>query len=200
MHRESTHSLAAVLGMKMHPPYFVIPIFRSVGVCGHLLTIGSFLVFRCLTIIRQKGTQVTRRSIKTINQKYEGQKFVGTEVLYLRKIIEINENEVFEGVFPVFNSIFTVLLPYNLRTATDSKQFRYCTKQLRKQIENNTQLELLFTPKQLEKIKCIDARISGLTWHHNEVPGVMQLVNRNEHNRCRHTGGRKIWGGGSCCR
>lgn len=45
-----------------------------------------------------------------------------------------------------------------------------------------------------------EPRISGLTWHHTEHPGVMQLVNSNVHSMCRHTGGRSIWGGGSDCR
>lgn len=56
------------------------------------------------------------------------------------------------------------------------------------------------TPRQLEQIKNGEPRISGLTWHHNEVLGEMQLVNAEEHGICRHTGGRSIWGGGSDCR
>ena len=51
-----------------------------------------------------------------------------------------------------------------------------------------------------EQIKNGEPRISGLTWHHNEIPGKMQLVDATEHSTCRHTGGRSIWGGGSDCR
>ena len=54
--------------------------------------------------------------------------------------------------------------------------------------------------RQLEQIRNGEPRISGLTWHHTEHPGVMQLVNSNVHSMCRHTGGRSIWGGGSDCR
>ena len=55
----------------------------------------------------------------------------------------------------------------------------------------------IFTPRQLEQIRNGEPRISGKTWHHNEVPGKMQLVDSDEHDICRHTGGRSIWGGGS---
>ena len=55
-------------------------------------------------------------------------------------------------------------------------------------------------PRQIEQIKAGAPRISGLTWHHTEVPGKMQLVDAKLHDKCRHTGGRNIWGGGSDCR
>lgn len=55
MHRESTHSHMTVEGMKMHPPYFVMPIFGLSGVCGHLLATGFFLLRSAALTVRQKG-------------------------------------------------------------------------------------------------------------------------------------------------
>lgn len=40
------------------------------------------------------------------------------------------------------------------------------------------------------------SRVMGLTWHHKESYGVMELVNTHVHDKIRHTGGRSIWGGG----
>lgn len=51
-----------------------------------------------------------------------------------------------------------------------------------------------------EEIKNGEPRISGLTWHHTEHPGQMQLIDSDVHSKCRHTGGRSVWGGGSECR
>ena len=41
-------------------------------------------------------------------------------------------------------------------------------------------------------------RIPGLTWHHHQQKGLLQLVDSEIHarNQNPHTGGRSIWGGG----
>lgn len=139
------------------------------------------------------------RHITTINEGLAGQKHPGTEVEYRKRIFVLNGEKV-EGVFPYFDSKYDTMLPKELRTASDAEQFKFCTKQLARQIENNPDLAKQFTARQLEQIRNGEPRISGLTWHHNEIPGKMQLVNANEHNICRHTGGRSLWGGGSGCR
>lgn len=84
--------------------------------------------------------------------------------------------------------------------ASDAQQFSHCTKKLAQKLEGNSTLEGRFTPRQLEQIRDGAPRISGLTWHHTEHPGVMQLVDSDIHSKCRHTGGRNVWGGGSECR
>lgn len=139
------------------------------------------------------------RHINTINEGFSGQKYPGTNVEY-RKHTFMLDGEKVEGVFPVFDSKFDTCLPKDLRNASDTEQFKYCTQQLAKRIENDPELAKQFTPRQLAQIKNSEPRISGLTWHHNEIPGKMQLVDATEHNTCRHTGGRSIWGGGSDCR
>lgn len=139
------------------------------------------------------------RHIPTINEGLEGQTYPGTDVTYRKHTFMLNGEKV-EGIFPVFDSKFDTRLPKELRNASDTEQFKYCTQQLAKRIEQDPELAKQFTPRQLEQIKNGEPRVSGLTWHHNEIPGKMQLVDANDHSVCRHTGGRSIWGGGSDCR
>ena len=139
------------------------------------------------------------RHIKTINENLEGKTCPGTDVYYRKHVFRVNGEKV-EGVFPVFESKYNTFLPRNLREAPDTAQFKYCTEKLKQRIEMGPEFADNFTPRQIEQIKAGEPRISGLTWHHNEVPGKMQLVNAADHATCRHTGGRSIWGGGSDCR
>ena len=126
----------------------------------------------------------------------EGKKYPGTDVTYVKDKFKL-DGETVEGIFPEFKSEFTVMLPKELRNASDNEQFKYCTAKLKEQIEKNPELGKKFTSRQLEQIKDGAPRISGLTWHHNQRPGCMQLVNSEIHEKCRHTGGRSIWGGGA---
>ena len=134
------------------------------------------------------------RHISTINEGMAGSSINGVE--YARKVFTVKGEKV-EGVFPVFESKFNVKLPENLCRASDNEQMRYCTKKLAEKIERNPEFAKTFTSRQLEQIRNGEPRISGLTWHHNEMPGKMQLVDANAHSVARHTGGRNIWGGGS---
>ena len=64
---------------------------------------------------------------------------------------------------------------------------------LREQIKRNTKLEGKFSKDQLIDIMNGRSKISGLTWHHNEEKGVMQLVEDVIHSQTGHTGGFSIW-------
>lgn len=136
------------------------------------------------------------RHIKTINENLAGTTYPGTDVPYKKHVFRLDGEKV-EGVFPVFKSEFDTLLPKDLRKASDMEQFKYCTEKLQQRIERDPEFANRFSPRQLEQIKAGAPRIAGLTWHHNEVPGKMQLINSSDHETCRHTGGRSIWGGGS---
>ena len=141
-----------------------------------------------------KGKSEVRNTAKAFEESKN-------EVKPPRHITTIMLNgERIEGVFPQFDSKFETRLPQNLWNASDTEQFRFCTQRLAKQIEINPDLASHFTSRQLEQIKNGEPCISGLTWHHNEISGKMQLVSADEHSMCRHTGGRSIWGGGSDCR
>lgn len=141
----------------------------------------------------------TPRHISTINEGLEGQTYPGTNVEYRRCTFTLDGEKV-DGVFPRFESKFDTTLPKDLLNASDTEQFKYCTQKLAKRIESDPEFAAQFTLRQIEQIKNGEPRISGLTWHHNELPGGMQLVNADMHNTCRHTGGRSIWGGGADCR
>lgn len=78
----------------------------------------------------------------------------------------------------------------------DAKQFKAATQSLKEEINNNPDLKVKFDERQMEQIN--NGKVpEGYVWHHNEMPGVMQLVDRSLHENTAHTGGRSIWGGGS---
>lgn len=137
--------------------------------------------------------------IKCNNEDLAGKKHPETGVPFVKKTFWIN-GQKYEGVFPVFKSEFTTHLPQELYKASDLDQFKYCNQQLQKRIERDPEFAKKFNSKQLEQIKNGEPRISGLTWHHNESKGVIQLVDSNTHSRTSHTGGKAIWGGGQACR
>ncbi|SDB13803.1 HNH endonuclease [Butyrivibrio sp. INlla16] len=146
-----------------------------------------------------KDVKQPPRHIATINENLKGQTVPGTNVEYKSHTFKAN-GELVEGVFPKFQPVAEVRIPPMFYKASDTTQFELCTKSLQARIERDPSLASKFTPRQLEQIKNGNPRISGLTWHHNEVPGKMQLVDADVHARCRHTGGRSIWGGGGECR
>ena len=118
-------------------------------------------------------------------------------VPYERRRIEIN-GVVIEGVFPKFESAFdTELAPDNLKTKAYAKE---CNEALKEAIKNDPELRSKFTDEQLQDIE--EGRTPrGYVWHHNEEPGKMQLVKREDHDRAiggaAHTGGNSLWGADS---
>lgn len=115
-------------------------------------------------------------------------------VPYERRMIEINGVKI-EGVFPKFESVFDMQLdPDNYKSKTYAKE---CNIKLREAVENDLELRNKFSPEQLKDIE--DGRtVTGYVWHHNEEPGKMQLVKREDHDRviggAAHTGGNSLWG------
>lgn len=118
-------------------------------------------------------------------------------VPYERKTIEINGVKI-EGVFPKFESVFdTQLDPDNYKSKAYAKE---CNAKLKEAIENDPELRSKFTPEQIKDIE--EGRTpTGYVWHHNEEPGKMQLVKREDHDRAiggaAHTGGNSLWGADS---
>lgn len=100
--------------------------------------------------------------------------------------------------FPIFkgNDVkFSMKLEKGLFKATDDKQFKESTKELKEAIEKGAVSRGLFTSKQLAQINADKPRIQGLTWHHHQVPGKIQLVISKVHD-VNHLGGNKLWGDG----
>lgn len=118
-------------------------------------------------------------------------------VPYERRRIVINGVTI-EGVFPKFKSVFdTKLAPDNQKTKAYAKE---CNAALKAAIEKNPELKSKFTEEQLKDIE--EGRTpTGYVWHHNEEPGKMQLVKREDHDRtlggAAHTGGNSLWGADS---
>jgi hypothetical protein len=115
-------------------------------------------------------------------------------VPYERKSIEINGVKI-EGVFPRFDSVFDMKLnPDNYKSKAYAKE---CNAKLKDAIERNPELRNKFTENQVEDIKA-NRTPEGYVWHHNEEPGKMQLVKREDHDRtiggAAHTGGNSLWG------
>lgn len=133
---------------------------------------------------------------KTDRSDLEG-KNAENGVPYERRTIEIN-GVVIEGVFPKFESTFdTELAPDNLKTKTYAKE---CNEALKEAIKSDPELRSKFTAEQLQDIE--EGRTPrGYVWHHNEEPGKMQLVKREDHDRAiggaAHTGGNSLWGADS---
>lgn len=134
---------------------------------------------------------------KTINQNLVGRYCEGTKIKYRERKLIYKDGRRIRGVFPDFSkaSIFECKLPDNLLKATDDEQFKECIRQLQEQIKRNPSLKKKLGKDRLEQIK--NGRIKGYTWHHNEKEGVMQLVDSDVHSKVRHTGGKKLWGGGT---
>ncbi|KZD41248.1 HNH endonuclease [Bacillus cereus] len=86
-------------------------------------------------------------------------------------------------------------LDKNLHISPDEAQFKECTRKLKEAIDSGKISKELFSPGQLAQINAGKARIKGLTWHHHQVPGKMQLVISKVH-KVNHLGGNKLWGDG----
>ena len=133
---------------------------------------------------------------KTDRCDMEG-KYSENGVLYVRKRIVLNGVTI-EGVFPKFDSVFeTLLSPDNMKTSAYAKE---CNAALKEAIEHDPELRSKFTPEQIKDIE--EGRTPrGYVWHHNEEPGKMQLVKREDHDRviggAAHTGGNSLWGADS---
>lgn len=136
------------------------------------------------------------QNLETINQRLEGTIHPETGVPFVKRTVETALGGKIEGVFPDFKEwkISEVRLPENLLKATDAEQFKFCNETLNDAF-NKGQIETdKFTPRQLEQIKNGD-KPEGLTWHHNEEKGLMELVPSEIHQNTAHTGGKSIWGG-----
>jgi hypothetical protein len=98
---------------------------------------------------------------------------------------------------PIFDSIFDITLPENLRgeEVSDTRQFTEATRQLGEVLEISPALGTLFNPDQLDAIHKGWPRIPGLTWHHHEDGVTLQLVDRDVHAKTGHSGGRETSGG-----
>ncbi|NHN34359.1 HNH endonuclease [Paenibacillus agricola] len=136
------------------------------------------------------------RRVKTINEQLAGTIHDETGVPYKEHVVELPDGEKVIGVFPEFDSTADIQLDEREYLISDSAQEGICNKILCERIDGDPKFAEQFTTEQLEQIRNGDTP-DGYTWHHNETPGLMQLVDTETHAKTRHTGGRFLWGGGS---
>ena len=146
------------------------------------------LILLILVILTQltyaKPVKPKIKNTKPINYQYKNTIHPISKVKYNR------------NGFPVFKNNMSCRLPMHLHNSSDNKQFRFCNQKLLRQLQKNTTLSKNFSKKQLEAIRH-NKIPDGYTWHHNQKKGLLELVDREIHNKTAHTGGRKIWGGGN---
>lgn len=136
-----------------------------------------------------------RYHLKCRNEELAGKRHEATGIKYVEKTITVDSVELV-GVFPEFKAAFECKIPDEIQKNGDREIFRYCTEQLRDYLEAHLEEKALFNEQQLEQITNGEPYIKGYTWHHNEVPGKMQLVETKVHAMSGHTGGNSIWCGG----
>jgi hypothetical protein len=111
----------------------------------------------------------------------------------VEETVEIG-GKLIKGVFPKFNSKASLKMPKALWKKSRDDHFKYCTEFLKKEIKKNPDLAKKFTKKQLKDINQLKKQIDGLSWHHHQKEGVMQLVDKVIHAKTAHTGGFSLWG------
>lgn len=120
-----------------------------------------------------------------------------TDVEFLEKTVETTSGNI-KGVFPDFESVFTVNLPENMYLDSDYLQFNFANEELLKSMHENPNLanEINITDADFERLNDGIAP-EGYVWHHSEEMGTLELVDEGIHSATGHTGGRELWGDGS---
>lgn len=134
--------------------------------------------------------------VETRNDHLSGEIHSETGVPFVEKELHLPDGDI-KGVFPVFDSNFSVELSEDVYTASDATHFEIANDTLLNSIHQDPAVakELGFST---DDIECLERGETpeGYLWHHNEEPGVLQLVDRDIHENTGHSGGRAIWGGG----
>ncbi len=103
-----------------------------------------------------------------------------------------------ERGFPVFDGVAERDLrisPEKALIRDRPSHFREATGKLREDIDAGRVPASAFTERQLDAIDRGLAKIPGLTWHHHQDVGRLQLVRTDIHNKTNHIGGFKMWYG-----
>lgn len=136
-----------------------------------------------------------RYYLKCINEDLAGEYHEITGVKYVEKTITVDGVEI-TVVVPEFPCVFECNIPEELWKQGDRAIFKECTKQLKEYLELHPEMQTNFSEQQLEQIMKGEPYIRGYSWHHNEIPGKMQMVETKIHAPSNHTGGNHIWCGG----
>ncbi|MBY0121976.1 HNH endonuclease [Bacillus sp. S/N-304-OC-R1] len=140
---------------------------------------------------------IQAEEIDTRNSHLNGLEHSETGVPFEQKMIELPNGDHQIGTFPVFQSQFSVVLAEELYYESDHTHFSIANETLYQSIQENPSLarELGLSSQDIRGLEN-GVTPDGYVWHHNEQPGVLQLVDEDIHQNTGHTGGREIWGGG----
>ncbi|SNQ44783.1 hypothetical protein CL8139_630001 [Cellulophaga lytica] len=110
-----------------------------------------------------------------------------------------------------YHSFFDAYLPEDIWNATDGKHFREANKQLYEAMQNDPNLKKNIMKRYPDVFDHVQPgprggyasdSPPGVTWHHNNRPGKLELVDRADHKKFHKiyhpdgSGGKKKWGGG----
>lgn len=103
--------------------------------------------------------------------------------------------------FPEFTILETYIDDENINNQDDGAHFAEANRRVRRMLLDNPGLEkeLGLDKRQLKFLMSDPPKAKsppGLTWHHHQDVGKMQLVDEQLHKRFNHVGGMEIWGGG----
>ncbi|MEH7342343.1 HNH endonuclease [Bacillus sp. JJ1532] len=171
-------------------------ILQGVKNLGKVAVVTTFAV-GVIDIIDGADT-VQAEEIDTRNSHLGGLEHAETGVSFEQKTIELPNGDLQTGTFPVFESQFSVVLAEEVYLESDRTHFSIANETLYQSIQENPSLAREFGLSS-EDIRGLENGVTpeGYVWHHNEQPGVLQLVDEDIHQNTGHTGGREIWGGGS---
>lgn len=152
-----------------------------------------------MTVFSQvKNKYVRYVSVPTVNARYAG-KVHPAGVKFEQKKLDYSDGRKIVATFPEFDHIYEVKLDQKLLKESRETHFKYCNEELCEAIKRNPKLKTKFTTEQLEELEkgITSGAPAGLTWHHNEKEGILQLVDAETHAKVGHTGGYATWGAGS---
>lgn len=141
---------------------------------------------------------VEAEEIETRNDYLSGYEHPETGVHFVEKTIDLPNGHIVEGTFPIFDETFNVMIAEELYIETVDVHFEVANETLYQAITENPNFanEIGFSQTDVQGL-ANGQTPEGYTWHHNEEPGLLQLVDEETHAQTAHTGGQAIWGGGS---
>ena len=171
-------------------------ILHGVGNLGKVVAVSAFAI-GVFDIV--DGPELAQaETLETRNDHLVGLEHAETGVQFIERTVELPNGELQTGIFPLFDSQFSIILAEEMYLQSDNTHFQIANETLYQSIQEspNVATELGLSPMDVQALSN-GITPSGYDWHHNEQPGVLQLVDEETHQNTGHTGGREVWGGGS---
>ena len=171
-------------------------LFQGLQNLGKVVAVSALAV-GVLDIVDGSNT-AQAETIETRNDHLNGLEHAETGVNFAEKTIEMPNGDLINGTYPVFDSSFSVVLVEEVYLESDQTHFQIANQTLYQSIENNPAVANDLGMSSVD-VQALENGVTpeGYVWHHNEQPGVLQLVEEETHHNTGHTGGREIWGAGS---